>query len=153
MGLIDGQSFNIEPTYHDIAKFRATLGHKHNQCFKAKCDLYLAYHPRFGMAATVNAMEDIVKGEVNYMFANEGPVPQWYADLFEVEMDATRNGEIMGRNITKLSWCKKFFFKKDKAEILGRRKHEEPPAWLKVVNYLRFSFKTFHFSISYLPFP
>ena len=61
------------------------------------------------------------------MFANEGPVPQWYADLFEVEMDATRNGEIMGRNITKLSWCKKFFFfKKTKQKYLGGESTKNP---------------------------
>ena len=95
LGYIDSKTklqINIPEEYWNTTQFRATLGHKLNHSFiKSRAAYNWATHPRYGWIRTVTAIDDIYKGDeifINYHYpvSAEGRVPQWYRELYEIEV-------------------------------------------------------------------
>ena len=84
-------AIDVPKSHWDIAKYRATLGHKANHSFKYFNSKYgMAYHPRYGSIRSIVAIRNIIKGEeilVDYLLGSRGEkVPEWYSNLYEHEV-------------------------------------------------------------------
>ncbi len=88
---------NVPKPFWDLAKFRATLGHKVNHSFvKGNVEFKTGLHPRFGLIRMFKTARKIKRGEellTNYGYNIQGNVPQWYKDAYNLEIGAVHYGQ------------------------------------------------------------
>ena len=82
---------NVLKEHWDIAKYRATLGHKINHSFTKVNAKYVSgvFHPRFGPILAILAKRKIKKGEelfTSYGYETKDRVPIWFAEAYEDEL-------------------------------------------------------------------
>ena len=78
---ISGERMDIPEEYIDSANYKATLGHKLNHSFRANCEEWFFFHPRFDLIPAHRAKRDIAKGEELFLDYGYDPYncPQWFS--------------------------------------------------------------------------